>query len=198
MILATAGHPLFARLTAVTDARNVTPGAEERRSPGRAGVVWVYRGRNFPWLGVLLVLVGLALLVQVAVPSVSAGTVLLLVLGFALIGSWLFGGSWLAAVAGLLLAGVAVGNLVGELGIYSGPGRTGLAVAAAFVVIWLIKMLRHERGTWPLWGAAIFGLIGLVQISGQLTSIPEFNWFWPAVIIVVGLLLIVSARRNPA
>jgi hypothetical protein len=182
----------------MSEARNVTPGAEQQGSSGWTGGVWVYRGRNFPWLGVLLVLIGIALLVQVAVPNISAGTVLLLVLGLLLVGSWLFGGSWLAAVAGLLLTGVAVGNLIGEVGIYGGPGRTSLSVAAAFLVIWLIKLARHDRDTWPLWGVAVFGLIGLVQAAGQLTSIPEFNWFWPALIIVVGLLLIVSARRNPA
>jgi hypothetical protein len=182
----------------MSDMRNVTPGAEEPRSTGWTGGAWAHRGRNFPWLGVLLVLIGVALLVQVAVPNISAGTVLLLVLGIALVGSWLFGGSWLAAVAGLLLSGLAVGNLVDELGLYSGPGRTALSIAAAFVIIWLIKLLRHDRDTWPLWGVAIFGLIGLVQAAGQLTSIPEFGWFWPVMIIVVGLLLIISARRNPA
>lgn len=182
----------------MAEMRNVTPGAEGSRSSGWTGGVWVYGGRSFPWLGVLLVLIGIALLVQIAVPKVSAGTVLLVVLGLSLVGSWLFGGSWLAAVVGLLLTGVAVGNMVGELNIYDGPGRTSLSVAAAFLIIWLIKLVRHDRGNWPLWGVAIFGLIGLVQISGQLTSVPELNWFWPALIIIVGLLLILNARRNPA
>ena len=107
-------------------------------------------------------------------------------------------GSWAAAVVGLLLIGLAIGNLVGELGIYDGPGRTSLGMAAAFLVIWLINLLRHNRAMWPLWGMAIFGLIGLIQVAGQLTSVPELHWFWPAVIIVVGLLLIVAARRSPA
>lgn len=182
----------------MSEMRNVTPGAEESRSSGWTGGVWVYRGRNFPWLGVLLVLIGVALLVQVAFPNISAGTALLLVLGLSLVGSWLLGGSWPAAVAGLLLTGVAVGNLVEEVGMYSGPGRTSLSIAAAFLVIWLIKLLRHDRDTWPLWGVAIFGVIGLVQAGGQLTSIPEYSWFWPAAIIVLGLLLILSSRRRPA
>lgn len=182
----------------MAEMRNVTPGAEEPRSSGWTGGMWVYHGRNFPWLGVLLVLIGVALLVQVAVPNVSAGTVLLLVLGLSLVGAWLLGSSWPAAVAGLLLTGLAFGNLAGELGIYSGPGRTSLSIAAAFFIIWVIKLLRHDRDAWPLWGVAIFGLIGLVQAGGQLTSIPEYSWFWPAAIIVLGVLLIISARRSSA
>ncbi len=178
--------------------RNVTPGAEEHRSSGWGGGVWVYRGRGFPWLGVLLVLIGIALLVQLVVPQLSVGTVLILSLGVGLVGAWLFAGSWAAAVVGLLLIGLAIGNLAGELGIYDGPGRTSLGMAAAFAVIWLINLLRHNRAMWPLWGIAIFGLIGLIQVAGQLTSLPELSWFWPAVIIVVGLLLIVAARRSPA
>ena len=165
------------------------------------GPTWTGRGRNFPWLGLLLVLVGAALLVQAALPAnihISAGTVLLFALGGALIGGWLFGGSWFAAVPGLLLFALAFAGLIRELNIYTGPGTTALSLAVAFLVIWAIGRARGRRSMWSLWAAGILGLIGIVQISGQLTSIPELSVVWPVVIIVVGILLVVSARRRPA
>ncbi|MEX2547615.1 MAG: hypothetical protein WD830_07475 [Chloroflexota bacterium] len=192
----------------MTDPRDVTPEDErqqmaqeqvERRADEAdwTGETWKHRGRNFPWLGILLVLVGVGLLIQAALPTyVSGGTVLLFAIGAALIAGWLFGGSWFAAIPGLLLAALAVAGLIKELGIYTGPGITALSLAAAFVLIWAIGLARDKRSRWPLVAAAILVLIGLVQISGQLTNIPELSVVWPVVIIVVGVLLLVSARRR--
>ena len=193
----------------MNDPRNVTPEDErqqqahedvERRSDeadwtGQAGT---QRGRNFPWLGILLVLIGIALLIQAALPpnTVSAGTVLLLAIGAAMIAGWLFGGSWFAAIPGLLLLALGVARLIGELNIYTGPGITALSLAGAFVLIWAIGLARERRSRWPLVAAVILGLVGLVQVSGQLTNIPELSVVWPVVIIVVGVLLLISARRR--
>ena len=79
------------------------------------GPTWTSRGRNFPWLGILLVLVGAALLLQAALPEnihISAGTVLLFAIGGALVAGWLFGGSWFAAIPGLLLFALAFAGLI--------------------------------------------------------------------------------------
>jgi hypothetical protein len=195
----------------VSEPRNVTPDAE-REDTGTtpvdahertdwSGPMWTSRGRNFPWLGILLVLVGVALLVQAALPpnvAISAGTVLLFAIGAALIAGWLFGGSWFAAIPGLLLFALGVAKLISELNIYTGPGTTALSLAVAFVLIWAIGLARHRRSNWPLWAAGILGLIGVVQIAGQLTAIPELGVVWPVVIIVVGILLVISARRRAA
>lgn len=193
----------------MTDPRNVTPEDErQQQAPSDAehrvdeaewtGEKWTHRGGNFPWLGILLVLVGVALLIQAALPpnTVSAGTVLLFAIGAALIAGWLFGGSWFAAIPGLLLLALGVARMTGELNIYTGPGITALSLAVAFVLIWAIGLARDRRTRWPLVAAVILGLIGIIQISGQLTNIPELGVVWPVVIIVVGVLLLISARRR--
>ena len=64
------------------------------------------------------------------------------------------------------------------------------------MLIWAIGLARDRRSRWPLVAAAILGLVGLVQISGRLTNIPELTVVWPVVIIVVGVLLLISARRR--
>jgi len=191
------------------EPRNVTPEDErqqqtqsdaERRvdEADWTGQTWTDHGRNFPWLGILLVLVGVALLIQAALPpnTVSAGTVLLFAIGAALIAGWLFGGSWFAAIPGLLLLALGIARMISELNIYTGSGTTALSLAGAFVLIWAIGLARDKRSRWPLVAAAIVGLVGLVQISGRLTNIPELTVVWPVVIIVVGVLLLISARRR--
>jgi len=193
----------------MTEPRNVTP-EDERQQQAESeterrvddadwtGQSWTHKGRNFPWLGILLVLVGVALLIQAALPpnTITAGTVLLLAIGAAMTAGWLFGGSWLAAIPGLLLLALGVARLISELKIYDGPGITALSLAGAFVLIWAIGLARDRRSRWPLVAAAILALIGAVQVSGRLANIPELGVVWPVVIIVVGVLLLISARRR--
>jgi hypothetical protein len=157
---------------------------------------WSSRGRRFPWLGVLLVLIGVGLLIQYWFPAVSVGTIVLLAIGLAFIAGWLVGGSWFSKIPGMLISALAAAGLIREVDIYTGPGLTALALAVGFVVIWLLGYFTARRYGWALWGAAIFGLIGLVQVSGQVTGITESGLFWPIVIIVIGLLLVLSTRRR--
>lgn len=177
----------------MNEPRNVTPGAED---PEWGGWWMARRGWNFPWLGVLLVLVGVGLLIQYFVPTVTSGTLVLAAIGLAFLAAWAVGGSRWAVVPGALMLALATSGLVRDLGVYNGPGVTALALAAAFGLIWLIGYSRGVRSVWPLWGLAIFGLIGAVQVSGRITAIPELGALWPVVIIIVGVLLLLSARRR--
>lgn len=193
----------------MSEPRNVTPGSEpgqdqfhrrfyNERSEGPEwiGWSWASRGRGFPWLGVLLVLVGIGLLVQYVFPTIGAGTLVLLAISLAFLAGWLFGGSWISMVPGLLILALAVARLIDELNVYAGPGTTSLCLAVAFLLIWLISSARGRQRTWPLWGVAIFGLIGLVQVSGRIAGMPELGALWPAVIIVIGVLVLLSSRRR--
>jgi len=193
----------------MSEPKNVTPGAdsepdefhrryysERSEGPEWAGWSWARRGWNFPWLGVLLVLVGIGLLVQYFVPGVGAGSLVLLAIALAFLAAWTIGGSSFAMAPGLLILAVAVARLIDELNIYRGPGTTSLCLAGAFGLIWLIGYARGRRGSWSLWGLAIFGLIGLVQISGRIAGIPELGALWPIVIILLGVLLLLSSRRR--
>jgi hypothetical protein len=183
---------------------NVTPDEDVRRrafrerdeAPEWMAWTWAGRGRGFPWLGVLLVLIGIGLLIQQLYPEVAVGTLVLLALGLAFLASWLVGGSWFAMIPGVLLVALAAARLLDDLGVYDGPGATGLALAIGFLLIWLVAYARERRYTWSLWAAGIFGLIAIVQLSGRIAGIPELTGFWPLVIIGLGILLLFNARRR--
>jgi hypothetical protein len=82
---------------------------------------------------------------------------------------------------------------------------TALAVAFALLLIWLAANARRgtnsrgrSRWTWALWAAGIFGLIGLVEVGGQLGSIPTLGAVWPLALIVLGLIVVLGGRRGSA
>jgi len=153
--------------------------------------------RKVPWLGILLVLFGLALLVDQFTP-LSASALILGALAIAFGASWLFGGSRWAMVPALILAALAIPDALTDLGYIVGPGWGSLALGVAFLLIWLFgRRPGHGRG-WAFWLAVIFGLIGLSQVSRQLAWLPPLDAFWPIVFIVIGVAVILGQiRRGP-
>lgn len=197
----------------MNEPRNVTPGQNEgdefraryrqerAEEPEWMAWRWANRGRAFPWLGVLLVLIGLALLAQYLFPQVSAGTLVLLAIGLAFMAGWLFGGSWFSMIPGVLVASLGTAELIEDLALLGPagqdvPGLASTSLAIGFLVIWLLRYASNRRSAWPLWGAALFGLIGLAQLSGRLIGLPALNLLWPVIIIGVGIVVLLSARRR--
>ncbi len=197
----------------MNEPRNVTPGQNEgdefraryrqerAEEPEWMAWRWANRGRAFPWLGVLLVLIGLALLAQYLFPQVSAGTLVLIAIGLAFICGWLFGGSWFSMIPGVLIASLGTAELIEDLALLGPagqdvPGLASTSLAIGFLVIWLLRYASNRRSAWPLWGAALFGLIGLAQLSGRLIGLPALNLLWPVIIIGVGIVVLLSARRR--
>lgn len=196
----------------MNEARNVTPeherdrlgqtGSDRRSDQGEwTGWTWEGRGRSFPWLGVLLVLIGVALLIQYAVPAVGVGTLVLLAIGLAFLVGWIVGGSRFSIVPGILFLALGIAELIEDLAFLGPPGEDvpGLAssaLALGFLLIWLVGYATNRRSSWPLWGAAIFGLIGVAQLSGRLVNIPALGALWPVLIIVAGIVLLLAARNR--
>jgi len=197
----------------MTEPINVTPGLEPPRNPYRAAsapppprpeearpewLAWSWaasRERTFPWLGLLLVLVGAGLLIEFFVPAISAGTLILGAIALVFLAGFVFGRSYFAFIIGSLMAALVIARLIDELEIYTSSGVTALAVAVAFLLIWVVGRNRRHRATWPLWGAAIFGLVGIVEISGRISNMPTLGPLWPVLIIGIGLVVLLNARR---
>ena len=197
----------------MNDPRNVTPDSERVHVPDAEGMTrdsarsdWTgfsveRRGRDIPWLGILLVLVGVALTIQYFYPRVAVGTLILLAIGLAFLAGWLFGRSWVSMVPGVLFMALGTAELVEDLALLGPAGQdvAGLAstaLAVGFLIIWLTGRVSGRRSSWPLWGAAIFGLIGLAQLSGRLINLPILGFVWPILIIIVGIVVIAATRRR--
>ncbi len=164
---------------------------------------WDRQRGGFPVLGVLLVVIGAGLLVQFVFPQVSAGTLILLALGAAFLGAWLTGRSWFAMVPGFVLLALGLGELIEDLALIKPahedvPGLSATALAIAFLVIWVVARLGNRRWIWPLWAAAIFGVIGIPQLA-TLVVLPEIGGaLVPVVIIVLGFIVLFNWRRERA
>ncbi len=164
--------------------------------PGWAARGWSGGGRQVPWLGVFLVLIGVALFVQAIQPQISFTSMLLVALGIAFGAAWLVGGFRAAFVPAVVLLAIAAARLVGELGYLTGSGWTPLFLGAAFLLAWVVGRVQRVRRDWALWVGAILLLIGLAQVSDRIPGLPNLGLLWPLVIIAVGGLLLVRARRR--
>jgi len=80
------------------------------------------------------------------------------------------------------------------------PARGGvfmLVFAGGWLLITLTSLLIGRLMLWPLIPGAFIGLVGLALVSGQtgLQLLQMTGYFWPVVLIVLGLYLILR-RRN--
>ncbi|MDP8905639.1 MAG: hypothetical protein M3N29_10090 [Chloroflexota bacterium] len=191
------------------EPRNVTPESDDFRrravrerdeGPEWRAWTWASGGTGFPLLGVLLVLIGVALLVQFFFPAISAGTVILLAIGVAFLAAWVLGRSWFSMVPGVLVVALGLSELIEDFGVLGPPredvpGLAASALALGFLAVWAIANASGRSWRWPLWGVAIFGLIGIAGLS-RLITIPLLGVLLPVVIIVAGIALLLNARRS--
>ena len=179
----------------------------ERRGPwvgrlggsdsGRDAAWWARLGpaERFPWLGALLVVVGIALLLRELL-GVSILGLTLLALGLAFAAVWLVArGRW-ALVPALVLLAIAAARLLTDVGWIRGEGWTPLFLGLALVVAWILR--RGRRSDWLLWGGALLALVGVTQVSDQLPGVPDLSAVWPLVLVAAGiaLLTLASFRRS--
>jgi hypothetical protein len=189
----------------MNEPKNVTP--EEVRPDQNQPEWWGWtsesRRRGFPLLGVLLVLIGIGLLLQYVFPGVSISTLILLAVGLAFLAAWLIGRSWFAMVPGYLIFALGISELLEDLAVLRPahqdvPGLGSTALAVGFLAIFITARLSGRHWTWPLWAAAVFGLIGVAQLSA-LVALPQYGGaLVPVLIIVLGLVLLFNWQRRAA
>ncbi len=147
-------------------------------------------------MGVFLILIGIALLIQRAQPAISFSTLILLALGLAFGAAWLVGRSRGALIPAAVLLGLGGAGLARELEYVSGSGWNELFLGGALLVAWALGYLQHIRREWTLWVGGILVLIGFAQTSDRIAGLPDLEWLWPAAIIVVGVILLARSRTG--
>ena len=151
--------------------------------------------RHIPILGIFLLLLGLALLVDQLTPISLSAIFLGVLAGLFAAAAILWKARW-AVTPTILLVALFVPDLLGDLGVLHGDGWTSVALAVGFGLIWLIGRSQGRRRRWPLLLAVFFGLLGVTQLSDQVPWLPDLDVFWPLLFIVVGLVIVLDARRR--
>jgi hypothetical protein len=158
---------------------------------------------RLPWFGVFLVLFGGLLLVEQVVPDGRAiGSGLVVAVGLALLIAWIVNRNLWQLYAGAILTAVSLPSLLQDLNlIRGGQGWGTLFLGIAFLAIALIRAGARGGAGWQLILGAVLAFIGGIQVAER--EIPNFpsleRLVWPALILVVGLLIIlrsIESRRN--
>lgn len=147
-------------------------------------------------MGILLVVLGAALLIQYLLPGVSLASLFILAVGLAFGAGWLLGGVRALFVPAALLVALAAARLGSELGYLVGSGWTPLLLGVAFLAAWLVGRLQGASRGWAAWIGAILALVGLAQLSNRIPGLTDLGLIWPVLIILVGGYLLLRTRMN--
>jgi hypothetical protein len=151
-------------------------GRDEERRPG------------LPWIGIFLLVFGLALLVERALPDYRRlGDVALLAAGVASLVAWILRRGTIALYAGAFLTAIALpGTIEALTGQDLGPGWGTLFFGLAFLFIAAVRTWRGGGFGWQ----ALYGSI-LVLIGGSEIVKPDLAGLaWPVILIAIGLVLL--------
>lgn len=152
-------------------------GRDEERRPG------------LPWIGIFLLIFGLALLVERALPDYRRlGDVALLAAGLASLIAWILRRGTIALYAGAFLTAIALpGTIEALTGQDLGPGWGTFFFGLAFLFIAAVRSWRGGGFGWQ----ALYGSI-LVLIGGSEIVKPDLAGLaWPLILIVIGLILLI-------
>ena len=152
-------------------------GPDEQRRPG------------LPWIGIFLLVFGLALLVERALPDYRRlGDVALLAAGVASLVAWALRRGTIALYAGAFLTALALpGTIEALTGQDLGPGWGTLFFGVAFLFIAAVRAWRGGGYGWQ----ALYGSV-LILIGGSEIAKPDLAGLaWPVILIALGLVLLI-------
>lgn len=151
--------------------------------------------------GMVLVIIGVALLVAQAAPQF--GQYIVLVVGLGLLAIFAFTRAYGALVGGSIVTGVGAGVAIAasSTGEVAGAAVV-LSLGLGFVAVWAISYLLRmpERHWWPLVPGVILASIGVALLLGGAAQ--NLISYWPVALIALGVLVIgqafVASRRTAA
>lgn len=150
--------------------------------------------RPFPWFAILLLVLGAGLLIEILVPDLSFGSLLILAAGLAFGAAWLLGHVRAATMPALVLTAWGVASVGSDVGILVGDGWTSLLVGLAFMLGWALGRRQGIRREWALVLGVILGVIGLADVADALALDVDAMILIPVAMIGVGIWLILRDR----
>jgi hypothetical protein len=156
-------------------------------------------GRPRPaFLGILLVLVGVGLLIELFVPALSFFSLVILAAGIALGYAWLGRGLLGATVPSLVLIGWGLARLGDELGVLPGDGWLALFVGVAFILAGVAGRMQRVRRDWAFWIGAVLAIIGLADATDLAPGTFDLGVLVPLAVIAFGVYLVWRNRSSYA
>ena len=156
-------------------------GPDEERRPG------------LPWIGIFLVVFGVLLLLENALPTYRRlGDVAVLAAGLASLVVWLMRRSTIALYAGAFLTAAALPGTIEALGLDLGPGWGMLCFGLAFLFVAAVRWAQHGGLGWQaLYGAILAGLALFEIVAPAVGDIGL-----PLIIVAIGVVLLLRGRQS--
>lgn len=161
---------------------------------------WSPRGAGFSWVGAFLVLLGAALILHEVEPRLGTGALVTLALGLLFAGAYLLRRWTLAIWPTTVLIALGLQKLLAGLGYVDARGWDAVALGLGILAAWLVERVAGVRHGWALGLAAIFLVLGALQLSGEGSVRAVEGYAGPVILVGVGILLVASSLldRRPA
>lgn len=186
-------------MTAGPEAQSQPVDAPEGAHLRYRGYWWWGQRRGFPWLGLFLIALGAALVVEQADVGVTTGHSLALFAGLVFWAAFVFSWAGWAGVPAAVLTGWGLARSLQDLGYVGGDGWVALLIGAGFLAVYLGGLARRALWHgWTLWVGLALVLLGAAQIA--LREVPGFPrldaYVVPLLLVVVGAILVLRALRR--
>jgi len=155
---------------------------------------WSSSGGSFPWFAVLLLVLGAGLLIEILIPDLSFGSLLIFAAGLAFAAAWLLGHVVGATMPALVLTAWGLASIGRDFDVLTGDGWNTLFIGTAFLIGWGLGRYQRVRREYALWIGAILGLIGLADVSDMLPFDISFVVVIPLAMIAIGFFMVYRSR----
>ncbi len=155
---------------------------------------WSSQGASFPWFAILLLVLGIGLLIEILLPDLSFGSLIIFAAGIAFGAAWLFGHIVGATMPALVLTAWGLASIGRDFEVLTGDGWNTLFIGVAFLIGWALARYQGVRREYALWIGVVLGLIGLADTSDTLPFDVSFAVVIPLVMIGLGAYLVWQSR----
>lgn len=141
--------------------------------------------------GAVLILLGVAFFAMQFLGSVGSAAILFAV-GVIFLAAYFYTRTYGFLIPGCILAGLALGQLAGQAGMFSFTGLSGIGLGIGFLAIFVIDWLYAQNMRWwPLIPGGILVVTGLASANENLQVLLQKGW--PLILVVIGLIVLAGA-----
>ncbi|MDR5694573.1 MAG: hypothetical protein QN198_09715 [Armatimonadota bacterium] len=145
--------------------------------------------------GIVLIVLGIIFLV--AQQTGIGGEGVVASIGVAFLVAYAFTRNYGLLVPGGIMTGLGIG-IIYEARMDRGGAPVLLGLGLGFLSITVIDLAvrRTQWGWWPLIPGGVLSLIGLLLAAGQAGILGTIGRWWPAILILIGLALLLRRRAE--